>query len=89
MRIYKNLEVTCSSQQNVSFTLKTQEPFELGTDTLKLLPGQKETIRVSFDPSFKSDRMSGKQAGKITFSPDNHPHKEIVDLVGEVCFPNI
>lgn len=67
--------MTCDSALAVHFNLKTLPPFEVGTDVIKLLPGQKESIKVSFDPAFKTDRMSGKQQGKIMFAHDNHPHK--------------
>lgn len=33
--------------------------------------------------------MSGEQLGKLQIIHSEHPHRESVELVGEVCFPNI
>jgi hydrocephalus-inducing protein len=33
--------------------------------------------------------VSGQQLGKIQIIHSEHPHREFVELVGEVCFPNI
>lgn len=46
-------------------------------------------MKVDFDPSYKVDRVSGIVNGRISIIHLNHPHKEFVDLTGEVCFPNI
>jgi hypothetical protein len=42
-----------------------------------------------FDPNFKVDRVSGVMNGKINVVFTDHPYKESVELVGEVCFPNL
>lgn len=44
---------------------------------------------MQFDPNFKVDKMSGTLTGKINFIFADHPHRETVELVGEVCFPNL
>ena len=37
----------------------------------------------------KQDRVSDHINGKLTISHEGHPHKDIVHLQGEVCFPNL
>jgi hydrocephalus-inducing protein len=37
----------------------------------------------------KQDRVSDHINGKLTISHEGHPHKDIVPLQGEVCFPNL
>lgn len=44
---------------------------------------------MDFDPAFKSDRKSGELEGKLVLSHHDHPHKDIIDLVGIVNFPNL
>ena len=46
-------------------------------------------MRVDFDPGYKTDRKSGEQEGKLVISHAEHPHKDIIDLIGSVNFPNI
>ena len=47
------------------------------------------SVRVDFDPAFKTDRKSGELEGKLTISHLDHPHKDVIDLIGSVNFPNI
>ena len=44
---------------------------------------------MDFDPGLKSDRLSDKLPGKIQVHHLEHPDKDHVDLLGEVCFPNL
>ena len=37
----------------------------------------------------KQDRLSDNISGKLTISHANHPHRDVVPLQGEVCFPNL
>lgn len=46
-------------------------------------------MRIDFDPAFKSDRKSGDLEGKLQISHYEHPHKDLIDLVGQVHFPNL
>ncbi len=46
-------------------------------------------MKVFFDPNSKVDKVSGVLNGKINVIFPDHPHREVVDLVGEVCFPNL
>lgn len=37
----------------------------------------------------KQDRLSDNIGGKLTISHVGHPQKDLVQLQGEVCFPNL
>lgn len=89
MPISKTLELTCGSSLPVNFTLKCGAPFSINQDQFSLLPGKSAQVRVDFDPGYKTDRRSGEQEGKLVISHLEHPHKDIIDLVGSVNFPNI
>ncbi|EGR28756.1 hypothetical protein IMG5_169530, partial [Ichthyophthirius multifiliis] len=89
MQISKDLEITCISILKTNFMLKTIPPFSINKEKVQLSYGEKEIIRVDFDPGYKVDRVSGEQLGKLTITHQDHPHKDTIDLVGEVCFPNI
>jgi len=54
-----------------------------------LHPGKSSTVQVLFDPSQKVDRVSGELTGKLHIFHADHPQRDVIDLVGEVCFPNI
>jgi hydrocephalus-inducing protein len=56
---------------------------------MHLMPSSSASLKVDFDPTFKVDRVSGVINGKITVVHAEHPHSEHVELVGEICFPNI
>ena len=46
-------------------------------------------MKVDFDPGLKYDRVSDKIKSKLQIIHIDHPHKEFVELIGEVCFPNL
>jgi len=73
--ISRNLELTCGSQQPVNFNLKVQPPFSINRENFELLPGKSSNVRVDFDPSHKSNRVSGELAGKITVVHQDHPYR--------------
>jgi len=69
--------------------LKIEPPFSCSVETLTLEKDAQDTVRVEFDPSSKQDRVSDTINGKLTISHEGHPHKDIVSLSGQVCFPNL
>jgi hydrocephalus-inducing protein len=81
--------MTSGSALPLNFMLKVLPPYFVDQENIILQPGKSAKVRVDFDPSFKSDRVSGIINGKMTVVHNDHPHRETVDLVGEVCFPNI
>ncbi|CAD8206755.1 unnamed protein product [Paramecium octaurelia] len=89
MPISKNLEITCACPLPVNFDLKCQQPFTVNQDKLQLNPGKSAVVRIDFDPAFKSDRKSGDLEGKLQLSHYEHPHKDLIDLIGQVHFPNL
>jgi hypothetical protein len=69
--------------------LKLSPPFSVSEEIHYLEPNNTTKIKVMFDPNFKVDRVSGIMNGKINVVFTDHPYKENVELVGEVCFPNL
>lgn len=73
----------------MNFTLKTAMPFSISEENHFLEPGATTKVKVFFDPNFKVDKVSGVLNGKINVIFPDHPHRETVELMGEVCFPNL
>jgi len=69
--------------------LKVASPFSVSQEFFQMQPGEKASLQVDFDPSYKVDKISGDQFSRLTIIHQNHPYKDGVDLVGAVCFPNL
>ena len=69
--------------------LKIEPPFSCSVETLTLEKDAEGAVQVEFDPSSKQDRVSDTIHGKLVISHDGHPHKDVVPLSGQVCFPNL
>lgn len=89
MPINKTLELRNAGPLPTTVTLRIDPPFSCPTERLTLADGQPETISIDFDPGMKQDRLSDNISGKLTISHANHPHRDVVPLQGEVCFPNL
>lgn len=37
----------------------------------------------------KTDRISGLNNGKLQIIHLDHPHRDNIELIGELCFPNL
>lgn len=46
-------------------------------------------MTVDFDPSLKIDKVSDKITGRLQLQHLDHTHKQQIELIGEVCFPNV
>jgi len=89
MPITKTLSLANAGPLPTTVTLKIDQPFSCATDKLTLTGEDPETISIDFDPGMKQDRLSDNITGKLTISHANHPHRDVVPLQGEVCFPNL
>lgn len=102
MPINKTLSLANAGPLPTTVTLRIDPPFSCATERLTLMPGEEivkgervslkrepETISIDFDPGMKQDRLSDNISGKLTISHANHPHRDVVQLQGEVCFPNL
>lgn len=69
--------------------MKIDPPFSCNTEKLNLAPEKTESIEIEFDPGMWQERVSENITRKLTILHDNHPHRDIVQLCGEVCFPNL
>jgi hydrocephalus-inducing protein len=87
--ITTDLSISNMGPLPTTINLKIDQPFSCPSEKLTLEKDAKEVIRVDFDPGMKQDRLSDHINGKLTISHDGHPHKDIVALEGEVCFPNL
>ena len=89
MPITKTLDITNSGDLPTSITLKIQPPFSCNTEVLTLPPGNMESISIDFDPGMRQDRISGESVSKLSIIHKGHPQKDHVELIGEVCYPNL
>lgn len=87
--ITSDLQISNMGPLATTINLKIDPPFSCPSEKLTLEKDAKEMIKVDFDPGMKQDRLSDHINGKLTISHDGHPHKDIVALEGEVCFPNL
>ena len=46
-------------------------------------------VRIDFDPGMKTVRISGLNNGKLQVIHLDHPHRDTIELIGELCFPNL
>jgi hypothetical protein len=87
--IKKTLDIKNSGPLQTSITLKIDPPFSCNTEKLHLAPDKTEVIEIEFDPGMWQERVSEDITRKLSISHDGHPHKDFVQLCGEVCFPNL
>lgn len=89
MPITRQLSISNGGPLPTTIHLKIDPPFSCPTERLTLTDGNPETIAIDFDPGMKQDRLSDNITGKLSITHVNHPHKDTVQLAGEVCFPNL
>jgi len=89
MPITKTLSLSNAGPLPTTVNLRIDPPFSCPTEKLTLENNEPQTISIDFDPGMKQDRMSDKISGKLTIAHANHPHRDVVHLQGEVCFPNL
>lgn len=89
MPISKTLDITCNSELPTRFLLKYAPPFSINKEEFSLLPGKSASVRIEFDPGLKTDKISDKITSKLMIEHIDHTYKQHVDLIGELCFPNI
>ena len=78
-----------SSATTLSFTLKTDAPFNLNSWEHTLVPGQEADLTVDFDPGYRDDRVSHVVEKALTIIYRGHPQRDSIPLRGEVIFPNL
>lgn len=89
MPITKTLDLSNAGPLPTTVSLRIDPPFSCPTEKMTLENNTPQTISIDFDPGMKQDRMSDKISGKLTIAHANHPHRDVVHLQGEVCFPNL
>jgi hydrocephalus-inducing protein len=89
MPITKTLSLANDGPLPTTVTLRIDPPFSCAAERLTLTNGERETVSIDFDPGMKQDRLSDNITGKLTIAHANHPHRDVVHLQGEVCFPNL
>lgn len=89
MPITRTLTIQNGGPLPTTINLRIDPPFSCATERLTLANGEPETVSIDFDPGMKQDRLSDNISGKLTIAHANHPHRDIVHLQGEVCFPNL
>jgi hydrocephalus-inducing protein len=87
--ITKELVIKNTGPLGTTITLKIDPPFSCPVEKVVLEKDASDMVKIDFDPGMKQDRVSDHINGKLTISHEGHPHKEMVLLQGEVCFPNL
>ena len=87
--ISRNLEISNISQLPTNFNVKVTAPFSINKDSFSLIPGRSAVLKIDFDPSLKADRVSGFSRNKLQIVHVDHPQRDYINLLGEVCFPNL
>ena len=85
----KEIEISCVALLPANFLLKCTPPFSINRERFALEPGQSESLRIDFDPGHKYDKTSGQAVQKLQIIHQDHPQKDNIELIGEVCFPNL
>jgi Flagellar-associated PapD-like len=85
----KEIEITCVALLPANFLLKCTPPFSINKERFELEPGQSKSLRIDFDPGHKYDKTSGQTIQKLQIIHQDHPQKDTIELIGEVCFPNL
>lgn len=70
-------------------SMRTLPPFTVDRLDVTLGPGEEDELLVEFDPGFRTDRQTTVISGKLQISYADCPHKDQIDLVGEINFPNL
>lgn len=87
--IVKELKIKNTGPLRTTLGLKIEQPFNCPIEKLTLERDEETSINIEFDPGMKQDRVSDHINGKLVISHEGHPHKDTVQLQGEVCFPNL
>ncbi|CAG5111155.1 Oidioi.mRNA.OKI2018_I69.chr2.g5489.t1.cds [Oikopleura dioica] len=87
-------EITNSGDVDLRFDLKTVSPFYVGKVGEKcishvLFPGQTVEVNVVFHTGFQKHYRSSKTISQLLIDYKDHPSQDVVELVGELNFPNI
>ncbi len=87
-------EITNSGDVDLRFDLKTLPPFFVGkvSDSCVshiLSPGETVEVNVVFHTGFQKHFRSSKTISQLVIDYNDHPSKDVVELVGELNFPNI
>ncbi|KAI5499651.1 axonemal central apparatus assembly, partial [Trichomonas vaginalis G3] len=85
----KPLTITNNNQIPLQCEVDCPQPFSMPSTSFTLEPSQTYSTQIVFDPSFKNDFNSEVIQKKLSFSFDDHPQKQIVQLKAIVNFPNI
>ncbi len=88
-KIPQVLKMKNVSSLGVKFFLKTAPPFSLDLKEVELAPGEEIELTVFFNPNYRTDRLCSSVKQQITITYEGHPQKDVVQLVGDVYFPNL
>ena len=87
--IVKELKLKNTGPLKTTLGLRIEQPFNCKVEKLTLEKDEEGAIEIEFDPGLKQDKVSDHINGKLSISHEGHPHKDFVQLQGEVCFPNL
>ena len=90
----KTLTMKNISPLDLDFSLKVGKgnevtPFSIDQAEFSLRKGESASVNISFDASYRGDRVSHKTTAKLNVAFANHGQRDSVTLVGELQFPNL
>lgn len=85
-----SLDLTAQMSANFPFSLIEDETGSLMKDQmLNLKTGESVHIGISFDTSFKNNLHNEVINGLLTICYTEHQHNDLINLTGEIYFPNL
>ena len=85
----RELVLKNASAVPLSFVMKTEVPFNLGSFECSLKPGESTDVTVDFDPMYKDNRQSHVVESQLSINYRGHPQKDCIKLSGDIIFPNL
>jgi len=85
----RELVLKNASAVPLSFVMKTEVPFNLGSFECSLKPGESTDVAVEFDPMYKDTRQSHLVESQLSINYRGHPQKDSIKLSGDIIFPNL
>ncbi|RYY36037.1 hypothetical protein EON62_02065, partial [archaeon] len=85
----QQLTLRNTSKLPLDFTLRSSPPFSLDAYEFNVPAGESVCVGVTFDPTYREDKMSHTVDARITAVYRDHPRRDTVKVTGEINFANL